>query len=261
MHTERTSPTDLEVTGLLEGLADGESRFIKHEDLLALPTQDLDVEMEFWPGELRFCRILFLSELKKVLPLKDETDVLIVHCKDSYYSFFTRELVSEYHPFIVLQIDGKSPPDWPRTASGLDFGPYYVTASTEIAPHFEDLFYFPSKEPWGGVRIEAANYAKTFKPIYSGRFANLNAQQARGRYIYMNNCMNCHQWEDNSFGGNVGERNFVVLASHARYNKEYFFKYTKNPTQANPASKMSPNPHLTKAELEALRSFMSLYFP
>lgn len=261
LHNERAQPTDLELVGLLQGVPEGESRFIRHADLLELPTQELRVELEFFPNERRTSTVVFLSDLRKALPLKDECDLLIVHCKDRYYSFYTNALIAEYKPFVLLQIDGEGPENWPKSPGGVDFGPYYVTASTEIAPHFHDLFYYPSKMPWGGVKLEAANYADTFRPIYSGRFANLDPQAQRGRFIYQNNCMNCHHWEDTSFGGQLAERNFVVLASHARYNKAYFFKYTKTPKQVNPASKMSANPHLTQADLEALRAFMSTYFP
>ena len=256
LHPTRSSPFDLELTGRLAGVPAGDARYVAWSDLRALPTTVLEMDGEFVSGK-QSVTVLFLSDLLKALPLEPGTDCLLASCADGYASVYTSSFIGKYRPFLVLEIDGKGPTDWPP--KGLDFnpGPYVITVSPTLAPGFRSYRDGEHKRPWGVTKIEAASYAERYKPIYSGAWASLSPSAQDGREIWINSCASCHQGPDGLFGGTKAGRPFQVIQAYAGYDRHFFDKYVRNPKSIMPCAQMEPHPHYTKAELDNLAAFLS----
>ena len=150
LYRERSSPYDLALTGRLAGVPAGETRYVRWSDLRALPASELTVDGEFVKGP-EVLTAVFLGDLWKALPVAAGADTFLATCGDGYASVFTLDFISRYRPFLVLEIDGKGPKDWPP--KGLDFnpGPYVVTVSAGVSPAVAGFRDVEHKKPWRGM--------------------------------------------------------------------------------------------------------------
>ncbi len=257
---QRIADTDLEISGLVKGLQDGELGYIAHAGLLTLPTETLSLKLDFYLEPAFEVTVVFMDDVLAALPLEESADTALVHCGDDYLSLFTESFRAEYKPFFVLQIEGRNPPDWPETLNEQYLGPYYVSVSEEIVPAYAELFDGWSKRPWGATEMEIVNFDDTYAPLYNGAFADLSDSAQEGREIYLNNCMSCHRWDDGRFGGGTSNRVFTVLASTAVYNNDYFKDFVRNPSKYKKGVYMPAHPNYTDAHFEMLTDFFSAYF-
>ena len=256
LHPTRSSPLDLELTGRLAGVPAGDARYVAWSDLRSLPTTVLEMDGEFVSGK-ESVTALFLSDLLKALPLDPDADCLLASCADGYASVYTSAFIEKYRPFLVLEIDGKGPQDWPP--KGLDFnpGPYVITVSTTLAPAFASYRDGEHKRPWSVTTIEVASYAERYKPIYTGAWARLSPSAQDGREIWINSCASCHSGPAGLFGGKKANRPFQVIQAYAAYDRPFLDKYIRNPKALMPCAQMEPHPHYKKADLDGLAAFLS----
>jgi cytochrome c2 len=256
LHPAPTSPVDLALTGRLTGVPAGATVYARWSDLRALPTTVLEMDGEFIKGK-QSVTVLFLSDLMKALPEEADADCLLARCADGYASVFTSAFISRYRPFLVLEIDGRGPKEWPP--KGLDFnpGPYAVTVSPALAPDFAAYRDGEHKRPWGVTTLEVASYAARFKAIYAGRWASLSPSARDGREIWINSCASCHQGPDGVFGGTKAGRAFQVVQAYAGYDRAFFDNYVRNPKALVPCAQMEPHPHYSDEELNGLAAFLT----
>ena len=256
LHSDRGSPYDLAVKGSLAGVPAGESRYARWPDLRALPTTVLKLDGEFVKGP-QALTVVFLSDLWKALPVAPGADTILATCADGYASVYTPTFISQYRPFLVLEINGKGPGDWPP--EGLDFnpGPYVITVSAELVPAAAKYRDLEHKKPWGVTTLEIASYAERYGSAYSGRWAVLSPSAADGREIWVNSCASCHEGPSGIFGGTKAARPFQVIAAYAGYDRTFFVKYVRDPKSLVRCAKMEPHPHYTDAELSGLIEFIS----
>ena len=121
LRRERYSSYDLALTGRLAGIPEGETRYARWSDLRALPTSQVELEGEFVPGP-QVLTVVFLSDLWKALPVAQGADTLLATCADGYASVFTSGFIAKCRPFLVLEINGKGPKEWPPP--GLNYNPF-----------------------------------------------------------------------------------------------------------------------------------------
>lgn len=255
LHQEKSSPFDLALKGRLEGVPAGETRYLRHAELAALPTRVLKLTGEFVPGEQEVT-VVMLDDVLAKLPRAADADVLIATCTDGYVSVFTNAFIAEFKPFVVIKIDGKGPETWPP--QGLDFnpGPYVISISKELAPGVAQLLDESHKRPWGVETIEVVNYAERFAVWYTGALKNASPLIAEGRDIWINSCMSCHESPQHNLGGTKGARPIQIVATYAAYNMPYFRTYVRDPKKLNPNATMSPYPHYSDEQLKALIAFL-----
>ena len=253
---ERSSPFDLALTGRLAGVAPGETRYARWSDLRALPTAKLTLHGEFVPGS-QVVTVVFLDDLWKALPVAAGADTLLATCSDGYASVFTSEFIAAYKPFLVLEINGKGPKDWPPPGLTYNPGPYVVSVSADVAPVAAKYRDLEHKKPWGVTTIEVASYADRFGAIYAGAFASLPAPARDGREIWVNSCASCHEGPAGIFGGTKAARPFQVIAAYARSDRAFFEKYVRNPKSLVPSALMEPHPHYTDAEMAGVEAFIA----
>lgn len=256
LHRERNSSYDLALTGRLAGVPNGETRYARWSDLRALSTSQVTLDGEFVPGP-QVLTVVFLSDLWKALPVAQGADTFLATCADGYASVFTSSFIAKYRPFLVLEINGNGPKDWPPP--GLDYnpGPYVVTVSAGLVPAaaaFPDLEH---KKPWGVTALEVASYAERYKAIYSGKWAALSASAQKGRETWVNSCASCHAGPPGVFGGTKADRPFQVIAAYAGYDRPYFARYVRDPKSLVPSAKMEPHPHYSDEELSSLIAFIT----
>jgi hypothetical protein len=182
LHRERSSPFDLALKGRLAGVPPGEERYARWPDLRALATTRLRVTGEFVKGP-QVLTVVFLSDLLAALPLAAGADCVLATCGDGYAGIFAPGFISKYRPFLVLEIDGKGPSEWPPPGLEFNPAPYAITVSESLVPAASTFLDIEHKKPWGVTTIEVANFADRFGGIYSGKFAYLGPAARAGRAI------------------------------------------------------------------------------
>ena len=256
LHADRASPFDLALTGKLTGVPSGATRYARWTDLRAMPTTKLSMNGEFVDGP-QTLTVVFLEDLWKALPVAPGADCVLATCGDGYASVFTSAFISKYRPFLVLEINGKGPVDWPPP--GLDFnpGPFVITESSDLVPSVATYRDVEHKKPWGVAALEIATYADRYGAIYSGKWASLSPAAADGREIWINSCASCHGGPEGIFGGTKAGRPFEVIAAYAGYAPSFFVKYVRDPKSLVACAKMEPHPHYTDEDLSNLISFIT----
>lgn len=256
LYRERSGPTDLMLTGRIAGVPTGENRFVHWADLRALPTSKLRLTGEFVPGEQEVT-VVFLEDLWKQLPRGEGVDVLLATCRDEYAAVYRQDFITNYRPFLVLEINGQGPDQWPPPGLKFNPAPYVITVSDAVVPAVAQLLDAPHKKPWGVSKLELANYAERFHGAYDGLWASLSPAAVAGREIWVNSCACCHQGPGGMFGGVKSGQPFPVVAAIACCNQPFFKLYVRAPKQANPSAKMEAHPHYTDGQLEALIAFIT----
>jgi cytochrome c2 len=256
LHAARSSPFDLEVSGRISGVPAGQARYASWQDIRALPTSRVTLNGEFTSGD-QVLTVVFLDELLRALPADAGADTLLAKCSDGYASVYTRDFIAQYRPFLVLEIDGRGPRDWPPP--GLDYnpGPFVITVSSALAPAAAKYRDIDHKKPWGVAAIELANFAERYRGLYTGARANLSAAASDGRDIWINSCACCHPGPAGAFGGTKANRPFQVIAAYAGYDRPFFTQYVRKPKSLVPCAKMEPHPDYSDAELSHLIEFIT----
>jgi cytochrome c2 len=257
LHAERSSPTDLAVTGALAGLPAGTVRYARWHDLCALPTSKLTLNGEFTKGA-QLVTVVFLADLWKALPASDTADTLFARCaSDGYAAVYTADFISKYRPFLVVEIDGKGPKDWPPPGLAFNPGPYVITVSSVLVPAASSFLDVEHKKPWSVTSIEIGSFAERFRGIYTGNWASLPPEATRGREIWVNSCASCHAGPDGTFGGTKADRPFPIIAAYARFDRPFFMKYVRNPKALVASAKMEAHPWYTDEQLQDLVAFIT----
>lgn len=255
LHSEKQSPFDLALSGKIEGVPAGETRYVRWDELAALPTRVLKLDGEFVPGP-QDVTIVMLADLLARLPRKADADTVIATCSDGYASIYTQSFIKDYQPFLVLKINGQGPDRWPPAGLKFNPGPYVISIADQLAPGASKLLDAGHKRPWGVNAIEFANYDERLAVLHQGALAKPSAPAAEGREIWINSCFSCHNIPQSKLGGTKAARPIQILASHAAYNADYFKTYVRTPAKLNPAAKMEPHPHYTDAQLDSLIAFL-----
>jgi cytochrome c2 len=256
LQKERSSPYDLALTGQISGVAAGETRFARWQDLRALPTTQLTVDGEFVKGP-QLLTVVFLDVLLKALSPGSGADTILATCSDGYAAVYTSVFIGKYRPFLVLEINGKGPQDWPPPGLTFNPGPYVVTVSPGLVPELANFEDVEHKKPWGVTVLEVATFADRFRGAFTGKWASLSPGAQTGRHIWINSCASCHQGPAGIFGGTKAGKPFEVVAAYAGYDRAYFTRYVRDPKSLVPCAKMEPHPHYTDAELSDLIEFIT----
>jgi len=255
----RTTVTDLEIGGDLRGLSPGSTRYLRREDLLALPQVTYTVSDDSnFTGPTEISGVL-LEDLLPALAKAPDTDMVVAVCDDQYHAHYPHSYVSVHHPLLVLKINGQTSERWPKDAEGLglDIGPYLISHA-EFKPAFKMLSHEDQAQiPWGVIRLEFRNEAALLEAIApSPRFASDTAVQT-GYRIAQQNCFRCH--DAGPEGGLQARHPWLVLAAWATASPEHFAKYVRFPKAENPNAQMHPNPAYDDATLHALTAYFQSF--
>ena len=254
----RAKPDDLAISGDFAAVPSGATRYLRHDELLALPeVQTITEEPSQGMGQHE-CTVLFMADFFKYLPLKQGADCLLLRCADKWESIYKESFVKVWNPYILLRMDGKAldgitlPPPYDKEK----LAPYYMNVSLSKFPGFKNTDY-NNVDPTQVVEIVAATYDSYLKPWFTGPYAKLSPAAADGRTIFLNNCASCHQGPGGAVGGHVSTRPWEVLTVHATYNQKYFIDYVRNPQKYIPGVVMPTHESFTADTFDKLIAFLS----
>lgn len=256
--TERKSPLDLEVTGDLKGLVPGATRYIRREDLLALPqTGFTAVQDEMFKGPTPVSGVPF-DELIRALGREPGFDLVIAVASDGYRSNFPAEYVAAHHPLLVLEINGKAPAEWPKDADhDVYMGPYIVSYDNFV-PSFKVFAHADEEQiPWGVIRLEFRDQKSVLGAIEPQGPHAKDATVQAGYRIAQQNCFRCHN--SGSEGGQKSQRPWLVLSAWATASPDFFTRYVRDPKSKNPASQMPANPGYDDSTMRALIAYFRTF--
>jgi mono/diheme cytochrome c family protein len=260
LHTTRHSPDDLEITGLVESLAPGQSAFIRFADLLALPqTHAVVTDDPDYPGPPLHVSGITLETLATAVHALPQSDLIDALCSDRYRSHFPREYIAQHHPILVLRINGLPLAAWAKAAHQYDPSPYVV-----MYQHFTPTFKVLSHEdkpqlPDNLVRINFSTQDATFGPLIpTGSYPPGSPEQI-GFTIAKQNCLRCHFM--GSSGGTKSGRAWQTLAEYAREEPKYFQSYVHNPKSVDPHANMEPQSEYDAPTLAALTAYFRTFDP
>jgi len=259
LHEKRASAFDLEVAGDLAGVAPGTSRYLRREDLLALPQVSYTVTDDAnFKGPTQVSGVS-LEELTQHLSASPQADLVVAICDDLYRAHYSRSYITAHAPLLVLLINGKAPGDWPKAedAHGMGMGPYLIshpvfTSRSKVLSQPEE-----PQIPWGVIRLEFGNEEKVLGAIAPlGPNAKEPAVQD-GYQIAKQNCFRCHNMGEE--GGQKAGRPWAVLATWANASPKYFGAYVRDPKSKNPHAQMPGNPNYDDATIHALISYFRTF--
>jgi len=254
--SSRSTPYDLEIRGLLSGDCCEGAVFVTQESLRSLPVMKLALDGEFVPGKQEVTAI-FLLDLWRALPVAAEADTVLATCSDGYAAIYRRKQVDLLRPFLVLEINGVGPKDWPPQGLNFNPAPGVISVSETVAPAVAGFLDVNHKRPWAVTTLEFVRFDDQFATLYSGPWGSLSERAQLGREIWLNSCLSCHPGPGASFGGTKAGRPFEVLAAHAAFNADYFRRFVRDPQGENSGAKMEPHPHYTDGQLDALIAFIT----
>ena len=250
-HTQRASPSDLEIGGDIEGVPPSATHYLTREDLFTLPQVTYTVSNDTNFARPTQVRGILLEDLIRALAIHPDSDFAIAICADQYHAHYPRTYLADHHPLLVLEVDGQPPERWPKSLEGgQSMGPYMIshhkfTPSSKTLSHREE-----PQVPWGVVRLEFQNETSFFDRIAPrGPNASDAAVQA-GYRIARQNCLRCHNEGD--VGGQKARHPWLVLSAWATASPKYFAAYVRYPQAENPRAQMYPNPEYDEATLKAL---------
>lgn len=257
LHRSRHAASDLEIGGSLEGVPQGETRFVSYEDLLRLPQVSYVVSDDPNFGKTVKISGVELEQLPALLGAKKGASMVIAIADDEYAAHYPAAYVRAHHPILVLKVNGKDPADWPVGVDGVPMGPYMVSHAS-FAPSFRVLAHGDEAQvPWGVVRLDVRQESEVYAPIEPREAAANDPVVQQGYAIARQNCFRCHSRSGE--GGLKSNRSWEDVAFKAKADPKYFDAYVLNPQKLNPHSQMASSPEYDSATLQALRRYFSSF--
>jgi mono/diheme cytochrome c family protein len=257
LQTARHAPSDLEVGGSLQGVPQGQTRFVSYKSLLSLPQETYTVTDD--PNFVTTVQIsgVSLEKLPVWLGAQNAATMVIAICDDKYAAHYPASYVHAHHPLLVLKVNGREPDHWPLGVARLPMGPYMVSHPS-FKPSFRILSHDDEAQiPWGVVRLDLRSEQTVYAPIEPQDAAANDPVVQQGFAIARQNCFRCH-----SRSGEGGQKSKLLwrdLAQEAVTNPAQFDAYVRHPKNASSQSQMVASPQYDDATLTALRRYFASF--
>jgi cytochrome c2 len=259
----RASSGDLEIGGELTGLPAGSTRYVRYEDLLALPQESYTVSDDMNFHDKTEISGVALTTLAQMLGQKDHSDLIVAICYDKYRSNYSSDYLKAHHPILVLKINGQERERWPKSEYGGSLGPYLISHPA-FHPSFKVLSHEDEAQiPFGVTRIEFRSEATVLGAIKPrGNWAK-GTQDTKGRMVWQGyriasqDCYRCHSMQGE--GGEKAQRSWLILGAWAATDATNFQKYIRNPKSVMPCAQMPEHAHYDSATLEALTAYFATF--
>lgn len=254
---QRSSPQDLEISGNVPGIPQGEKRFVRYEDLVQLPQVTFTVKDDAnFSGPVKLGGVA-LDDLMRALGASSGKSFIAAICSDGYESHYTAEYRAAHHPFLVLHIGGQPPAQWPKGQEGENYGPYLISHPS-FSPAFHVLAQPDEAQiPYGVVGLKFFDEAATLKELRPPGPAS--ASTVDGSRIAETNCLRCHRVGD--VGGTKSPFGWPQMAMIAQGNPTAFGKYVVRPNAVNPEATMPANPSFDAATVATLTAYFRSFAP
>lgn len=250
---------DLAIDGSWATVPAGEVRYVSRAALAALPAAKTVRDRPWASMPEADLTVVPISALAAELGWEGDADGLVLKCEDRWESWLPRSLVTAREPYLLLYYNGNAPGEgegWPIFNGIEAMAPYYVFVSPAEHPDFKDVTPHGMISATQVVELAAANEAERYRPFFAGPNAALSKTAQAGRTLFLANCNSCHQGPGGT-GGNVSQRPFAVLQTHAKFNADYFRRMVTDPKQFYPETIMPRHPQFTAEDFAALIAFLS----
>ena len=259
LHTERSSPGDLEVGGELGGVRPGATRFIRYEDLLQLPQESYMVSDDTnFKGKTEIAGVA-LTTLARLLGRAPGDALIVAICYDQYRTNYPRDYLAAHHPILVLRINGQLRDRWPASENGGTMGPYLISH-----PNFKPSFKVLSHEdepqiPYGVTRLEVRRESVVFGAIRPAGDWPENSAVEQGYVIARQDCFRCHNM--GAEGGTMASQPWVKLGAIARDDSKQFKQIIHEPKSVSAKATMPAHTEYDDATLGALTAYFKTFAP
>ncbi|MFP5230815.1 MAG: hypothetical protein ACLGXA_24630 [Acidobacteriota bacterium] len=251
--TQRGSPQDLEISGEVPGIPQGQQRFVRFADLSRLPQVSFTVKDDENFDHPTQLSGVPLDEVLSALGVNGGKVMIAASASDGYESHYTAEYRVQHHPVLVLRIGGKEPAQWPKGPDGENYGPYLISHASFV-PAFHILAHKDMAQiPYGVVGLRLLDEAAVLKKLLPPGGGAPNSPAMQGYRIALQNCLRCHRNGD--IGGTKSPFGWPQMALIAQGNAAAFGKYVVRPNSVNPEATMPPNPDYDPATIAALTAY------
>jgi len=255
----RSSAGDLEIGGELPGLPRGTLRYIRYEDLLALPQETYTISDDSnFNGEAQISGVA-LTTLAKLFGESSHSDMIVAICYDKYRSNYPSDYLAAHHPILVLKINGRLRDKWPSSEHGGPLGPYLIS-HPPFKPSFSVLSHKDEAQiPFGVTRLDFRTEAVVFGTIRPADNWTKDSKVWQGYRIASRYCYRCHSLYGE--GGELASRLWLVLAAWAATDAVSFEAYIRKPQSIQPCAMMPAHPEYDDATLATLTAYFTTFAP
>ena len=253
LHARRSSPGDLEIGGELAGLPAGATRFVRYDDLLALPQESYKVTDDTnFPHGAEISGVA-LESLAKLFGKSPASDLIVAICDDKYRTNYPRDYMAAHRPILVLRVNGQLRDKWPPSEHGGSMGPYLISHPV-FKPAFKVLSHDDEPQiPYGVVRLEFRTESVVFGSIRPPGNWPADSAVAQGYIIARQDCFRCHNM--GAQGGTMAGLPWLKVAERARTNPAQFRQTIRDPASVTPGAMMPAHPDYDDATLDALTAY------
>jgi mono/diheme cytochrome c family protein len=257
---KRNSPLDLEITGMVAGVAPGTSRYVSYETLLALPQVTVTVT-----GDNNFAEIprekimvtgVYLDVLAKYLGALPGSDLVNALCSDGYRANYSHDYVVAHHPIFALKINGLPVKSWVAQTHNEDPGTYFITHAAFL-PSFKVLSQEETPQiPVDVVKLDFSSTQLVFGAIAPHGDHAPGSQVIEGYRIAQQHCYRCHNM--GSYGGTKAKVTWQQIGAYAA-SPSVFEAYIRNPGSIDHKSTMQPYSAFDDATAKALQAYFQTF--
>lgn len=261
LRPERSSALDLEVAGDLSGLPAAAVRYVSREDLLRLPQVTYVVSDDSNFAGATEVRGVSLDVLARAISSDGDKAMVVAACDDLCRAHYPRAYIQAHHPLLVLEVNGRSPANWPKSkdGSGTSMGPYLIS-QPQFTPSFKILSHQDEPQiPWGVLRLEFRNEQTLLSDVAPRGPTAGNSDVQAGYRIAQQNCWRCHGPETE--GPQKGKLTWEGIALSATTSPVDFANYVRNPQKVSELAEMPGNPDYDDATMRALIAYFRVFFP
>jgi mono/diheme cytochrome c family protein len=256
LHAKRASAGDLEIAGDLAGVPARSTRYLRYDDLLALPQESYVVDKgDAFSSPVTVSGIP-LATLGRML--STDTKILFVAiCYDEYRSHYPSAYTQAHKPMLVLKINGLTHDNWNQLSQDGQLGQYLI-ADPHFTPSFRILSHTDeSQNPYGVTRLEMRDEKSVLGPLRPpGRYA-AGSPEFMGYRIAQQNCLRCHNRGPN--GGQKARRSWLQLSAWAFSNPESFKRYVHDPSSVVPCARMPAQKTYDDPTLDTLVAYFRTF--
>jgi|SRR5271170_1507344 len=257
---KRNSQSDLEITGMIAGVAPGASRYISYETLLSLPQVTVTVTGDDNFAEISQKKIIvtgvYLGVLTKYLRALAGSDLLSAVCSDGYRANYSHDYVVAHHPILALKIDGRPVRSWVAQTHSDDLGTYFITHAI-----FKSSFKVLSQQETPQVPVDIVKLDFSSTQLVFGAIAPRggdapDSQVMEGYRIARQHCYRCHNMGD--YGGTKARVTWQQIGAYAA-SPSTFEAFILNPRSIDHKVAMPPHPAFDDATAKALQAYFQTF--
>jgi mono/diheme cytochrome c family protein len=253
LRESRTSATDLELSGDVQGAQAYAGKCASYAELFMLPQVTFTVTDDAnFPGKAELGGVP-LQELMQALHIPEKNTLVAAVCDDGYEAHYSAEYRAAHHPLLVLTINGKAPALVKRSSDAGNYGPYLIS-HPRFVPGYRILGYSEEAQiPNGVIELRFLKEDEVLSAIRPHGNIAADAPQMQGYKIAEENCFRCHGAGD--YGGRKAGITWSALGKIARGRPTFFRAYIRDPRAENDYAEMPGFPEYDDATLGALTDY------